>query len=166
VGPSSNVYVAGVVATDPDDPSTAEIAVRANTLPPDDEWVYLCALTANAYRDSDPHVVASTDGAAPAVWTAFTATPRGDADLLVQGCPSQELSHCRDVVIGESSTASEYWGDMKAYVVDANRWVNMVWIEDDGTYRDVHWAWSSGDSPWEWHGDVIINDHDAYSWPS
>ena len=42
----------------------------------------------------------------------------------------------------------------------------FVWIEDNGAFRKVYWAWSSGDSPLEWRGDVVTNDHDAHSWPA
>lgn len=61
--------------------------------------------------------------------------------------------------------AASYLGDIEGYREPRNPYVNLTWVWDYGTHRDIAWAWSATDlCVWK-DFEERINDVDAHSWP-
>jgi len=168
-GPPSNYYFARSWAYAGYPSDSAEV-LFLYSLDDGAAWLGTPFITNNSRRDYNPHVAASHDPNNPALWVAHTyLSVDGDADLHVQSVPTHDSiwkPHCWNLTVIADSPIPEYWGDIKFYKAPGNRHVNMAWIYDNGsTNRDVHWTWSGGDDPTQWHGDIVINDYLAHPWP-
>jgi len=167
-GPPSNCYIARISAAPFEPPDSAEISVSVSENNATGYW-WGTGVTQNMRRDYDPHLAASHDPANPAVWLINTYLYGGtDANLCAWSIDSLYYGSPGDwfLTMISQTTASEYWGDIKSYKGSGNPYVNMAWMYDDGgSNRNVHWTWSSGDSPHAWHDDIVINDYQAHPWP-
>jgi len=123
-------------------------------------------LTDNGYRDFDPHIAVSSDPSFPSVWVSAAYAPHGDAHLDMVSSVSGRFDDREVRTIANHPMVSEYWGEMRAWPLAGNRWMNLLWIEDTGSFVRIRRAWASGDDPGTWHfDDSTINSHNAMGWP-
>ncbi len=165
IGNFGNIYAVSADCATTADPESLVIWLYYES---NGTW-YCNQVTDNNAKDYDPHIAMSNDASNPAIWIVYTNDyyNSGDLDLRCSSIRTPDsIAYWHDNPVSNSSLYDEYWGDIKFYKSTGNRYINMCYIVDDvGGWKDVLWTYSSGSNYLNWSASVIINNHNAHSWP-
>lgn len=122
-------------------------------------WTNLSANDGAVSHDaSAPCVAASTDGAIPTVWVAYSFEKEAAFGSDIRYAYSVDAgANWKTAQTLSSSGGDEKCMNMKGYRAGPSRWMNITYVYGDNN-PSLMWQWTSGSYPVQWSVARLVND--------